>query len=107
MIHLTMTPDVSSIRAYDQPGGYEQRLPYLAIVQVKHLDDKTVYLGGAVGQVDRETWEKTLDLLREQGVTSVMLHRHGRMKTLDLQPVGSTSNNLEPLAPVVGQIAGK
>jgi hypothetical protein len=90
MIHLTMTPEVSSIRAYDQSGGYEKRLPYLAIVTVTHLTDKIIYLHGAVGKVDRETWEKTLDLLRERGVTTVMLERHGRMKTIELQQMGST-----------------
>jgi hypothetical protein len=82
MIHLTMTPQTSAIRAYDQSGGYENRRPYLAIVTVTHLTDKIVYLHGAVGTVDRETWEKTLDLLRDRGVTTVMLERHGRMKTI-------------------------
>ena len=84
MIHLTMTPAVSNIRAYDQPGGYEKRAPYLAIVTVTHLTDKIVYLQGAVGTVCRETWTKTLELLREGGVTTVMLERHGRMKTIEL-----------------------
>ena len=84
MAHLTMTPQTSAIRAYDQPGGYENRLPYLAIVTVTHLTDKIVYLHGAVGKVDRETWTKTLDLLRERGVTTVMLERHGQMKTIQL-----------------------
>lgn len=86
MIHLTMTPQTSAIRAYDQPGGYENRLPYLAIVTVTHLTDKVVYLHGAVGKVDRETWEKTLDLLRAQGVTTVMLERHKKIKTITLGP---------------------
>jgi len=84
MIHLTMTPATSNIRAYDQPGGYENRRPYLAIVTVTHLTDKIVYLQGAVGTVCRETWTKTLDPLRERGVTTVMLERHGRMKTIEL-----------------------
>jgi len=89
MIHLTITPEVSSIRAYDRPNGYENRLPYLAIVSVKHLTDRIVYLHGAVGSVDRETWVKTLDLLRSKGVTTVMLERRGRMRTISLKPHGS------------------
>jgi hypothetical protein len=84
MTYLTITPEVSSIRAYDQPGGYENRRPYIAIVTVTHLTDKVVYLHGAVGKVDRETWEKTLDLLRTHGVTTVMLERHRKIKTIDL-----------------------
>lgn len=86
MIHLKMTPQTSAIRAYDQPGGYENRRPYQAIVTVTHLTDKIVYLHGAIGTVCRETWAKTLELLRESGVTTVMLERHGRMKTIELIP---------------------
>jgi hypothetical protein len=85
MIHLTMTPEVSSIRVYDQPGGYEKRLPYLGIVTVVHLTDKLAYLRGAVGKVDRETRARVFDLLRERGFTAVMLERHGRMKTIELR----------------------
>lgn len=65
MIYLTMTPEVSSVCAYDQPDGYENRLPYLAIVTVSHLTDTIVYLHDAVGKVDRETWQKTLGMLRD------------------------------------------
>ena len=84
MIHLKMTPQTSAIRAYDQPGGYENRRPYQAIVTVTHLTDKIVYLHGAVGVVCRETWATTLELLRDSGITTVMLERHGRMRTIDL-----------------------
>ena len=85
MIHLEMSTRTSEIRAYDQPGGYEKRLPYLAIVTVTHLTDQVVYLHSAKGIADRETWEKMLDLLRESGVTTVMLERRGRMRTIELQ----------------------
>jgi len=85
MIHLEMSTRTSEIRAYDQPGGYEKRLPYLAIVTVTHLTDQIVYLSGAKGIADRETWEMMLGLLRESGVTTVMLERRGRMKTIELQ----------------------
>jgi hypothetical protein len=84
MIYLSMTPEVSTVRAYSMPGGYEQRAPYLAIVTVSHLSDTMAYLHGAVGDVDRETWTKLLDMLREQGVKTVMLERRGKMKTITL-----------------------
>jgi hypothetical protein len=90
MIHLTMTSEVSSIRAYDQSAGYENRRPYLAIVTVTHLTDKVVYLHSGVGKVDRETWAKVLDLLRAQGITTLMMERHGQMKTIALQQGGAT-----------------
>ncbi|PIL42029.1 hypothetical protein CR105_26400 [Massilia eurypsychrophila] len=84
MLYLAITPEVSSVRAYDEPDGYARRIPYLAIVTVTHLTDTTAYLHGAVGKVDREMWAATLNLLRERGVKTVMLERHGRMKTIVL-----------------------
>jgi|GEM_PF-2111867 len=90
MIHLEMSTRTSEIRAYDQLGGYEQRLPYLAIVTVTHLTDRIVYLSSAKGMADRETWEALLDLLRKSGVTTVMLERRGRMKTIQLSASPAT-----------------
>lgn len=85
-MHLSMTPQTSVIRAYDQPGGYEGRLPYRAVVTVTHMSDTKVYLQAAVGKVDRETWKGVLDLLRAQGVTTLEMERHGVMKIIDLNP---------------------
>lgn len=84
MIHLHITPLVSNIRAYAQPKGYENRLPYLAIITVLHLTDTTVYIMGAIGTVNRETRAAAFDLLRERGVTTVMVERHGQLKTIEL-----------------------
>lgn len=87
-----MTPATSNIRAYDQPDGYENRVPYLAILTVMHLTDKVVYLQGASGKVDRETWTKAFELLRDRGVTTVMLERRGRVRTIELQASDSAAN---------------
>lgn len=84
MIHLHMTPAVSNIRAYDEPNGYENRIPYKAILTVMHLTETTVYLMGAIGTISRETRAKAFDLLRERGVTTVMVERHGQMKTISI-----------------------
>ena len=92
MVYLEMTTAVSELRSYDVPNGYEQRLPYRALVTVTHLTDKVVYLHGALGSVDRETWNKTLELLRDRGVTTVMLERHGKMKTIALALNGKQIN---------------
>jgi len=85
-----MTPEVSTIRVYDAPGGYEARRPYLGIMTVSHLSDKVVYLHGAVGKIDRATHRAALAMLRERGVTTVQYERRGQMKTLELaQPLGN------------------
>lgn len=85
MVHLTMTPEEWSIRVYDQPDGYEKRLPYVGIVRVKCLTDKVVYMCGAVGKIDRSTRALGLAMLREYGYTTVMLERHGRLRTIELK----------------------
>jgi len=84
MIYLEMTPATSNIRAYVQPSGYKKRLPYQAIVTVTHLTENFVYLHCGVGKVDRETWKKTLDLLRTRGINKVQIERHGKMRVIDL-----------------------
>ena len=84
MTHLHMTPQVSNIRVYDAPGGYEARRPYLGIITVTHLTSSTVYVHGAVGKIDRATHARALNMLRELGVTKVMYERRGQMKTIEL-----------------------
>lgn len=93
MTHLHMTPEVSTIRVYDAPGGYEARRAYLGIMTVSHLSDTVVYLHGAVGQVDRATYAQALAMLRERGVTTVQYERRGQMKILELGKSHQLSNN--------------
>jgi len=87
MTHLHMATAVSTIRVYDGPGGYEARRAYLGIMTVSHLTDSTVYVHGAVGQIDRATYENALNMLSDLGITTVMYERRGRMKTVELEPI--------------------
>ena len=86
MIHLHMAREVSTIRVYSAPGGYEARRAYDGIITVTHLTSSTVYVHGAVGKIDRATHVRALNMLRELGVTKVMYERRGRMKTIELAP---------------------
>jgi len=86
MTHLHMAREVSTIRLYDEPGGYEARRPYRAILQVTHLSDSFAYLHGAVGEIDRAAHAAAMNMLRDLGVTTVMYERRGRMKTIELAP---------------------
>ena len=89
MTHLHMTTAVSNIRVYDAPGGYEARRAYLGIITVSHLTDTTVYVHGAVGQIDRVTYECALNMLSDLGVTKLMYERRGQMKTIKLNKEAS------------------
>lgn len=90
MNHLHMTPEVSTIRVYDAPGGYEARRPYDGIITVTHLTDRVVYVHGAVGKITRATHAQALAMLAARGVTTVMYERRGRMKTIELAEAGET-----------------
>ncbi len=81
MTFLHMSRSVSEVRAYDRADGYALRLPYRAIVTVKHLGDDLAYLGAAVGTLNPDDFPALLAMLKEQGVKTVMFDRHGRMKT--------------------------
>ena len=85
MAHLHMVTTVSTIRAYDEPGGYEARRPYGGIITVDHLTSSTVYMHGAVGKIDRATHADALNMLRERGITTVMYERRGQLKTIKLE----------------------
>jgi hypothetical protein len=84
MVYLTMTPFISHIRAYIEPDGYARRLPYFAITTVAKLSEKVAYLCAAVGDVNRETWRETLALLKVAGFETVLMERHGVLKTVIL-----------------------
>jgi hypothetical protein len=87
MTHLHMAREVSTIRVYSAPGGYEARRAYDGIITVTHLTSSTVYVHGAVGKIDRATHARALNMLRELGVTTVMYERRGRMKTIELETI--------------------
>jgi len=82
--HLHLSRSVSLLRSYDEPNGYERRIPYKAILTISHLTDTTVYLSAAVGEIDMATWNAAMAMLKEQGVNTVLYERHGRMKTRNL-----------------------
>jgi len=79
--HLTITPVVSQIRIYDEPNGYENRIPYKGIITVTYLNEKTVFLSGAIGEINRKIYKEIVKLLRSQGVEEVQFERRGSFKT--------------------------
>ena len=85
MTYLHISTQVSTIRVYSAPGGYEARRAYDGIITVTHLTSSTVYVHGAVGKIDRAAYECALNMLRERGITTVMYERRGRMKIIELE----------------------
>lgn len=86
MIYVHMTPVVSHIRVYAESDGYKNRKRYQAILTVQHNSEMEVTLIGASGMADRETWNKVLGFLYEQGVRTAQIERRGEKRTLILEP---------------------
>jgi hypothetical protein len=83
-LYLEMTPLVTKLRLYDQPGGYAARIPYIATLDVVWETRSKVYLCAAVGDIGPRVWTLAMDLLKREGVTSVRFERRGKMKIYSL-----------------------
>lgn len=79
MLHAE--PLVWTLRLYDEPDGYEKRLPYRAVATVS-LFGKRAWICGLHGRFDRAGWRAIEEWLRTQGLTSAAMERHGRVVTL-------------------------
>jgi hypothetical protein len=79
-MHVHYSPVISAFRVYEGQDGYATREPYIAIVYVQFLSDDTVYLSGAHGRINKESYDKAFDMLRARGVTKALYERHGKLK---------------------------
>lgn len=79
--HLHAEPIVWTLRLYDEPDGYVQRLPYRAVATASIMGDRAL-LAGLHGRFDRAGWREIEAWLRAQGVTQAAMERRGRMVTL-------------------------
>lgn len=80
-VTLHAEPLVWTLRLYDEPGGYAQRLPYRAVATVTLMGRKA-WISGLHGKFDRAAWRAVEAWLRGQGVTSAAMERRGRMVVL-------------------------
>ena len=79
MLHAE--PIVWTLRLYDEPDGYERRLPYRAVATVSLMGERAL-LSGLHGRFDRSGWRAIEEWLRSRDVTSAAMERHGRIVTL-------------------------
>lgn len=78
MTHLHAEPIVWTLRLYDEPEGYERRLPYRAVATVSLLGARA-WISGMHGQFDRAGWRAINDWLWSRGVRSAEMERRGRI----------------------------
>lgn len=84
MLYMSLSPHVSQVRFYDQPDGYEKRIPYIGIMTITYLNEKTVYISGAVGNFTRTDYQGLMDMLKSKGVTTLLYERRGKFITREL-----------------------
>lgn len=89
LIHVHAEPIVSvfgepilwTLRLYDEPDGYERRLPYRAVCTV-FVHGRSAEISAMHGIFDRPSWRAIEAWLRAQGVASAAMERRGRLVTL-------------------------
>lgn len=80
-------PIVWTLRLYDEPDGYERRLPYRAVATVSLMGDRAM-ICALHGRFSRADWRAIDEWLHDRGITTAEMERRGRVVT----------------APVVGRI---
>lgn len=83
-LRIELEPVQFIVRGYDSADGYAQRTPYRLVLNVFLLGDGRARVFGAHGKFDRATLVRLGRALREKGVTSVLIERHGVERELDL-----------------------
>ena len=76
MLHAE--PIVWTLRLYDEPDGYAQRLPYKAVATVSLMGDRA-WISGLHGHFGRTGWRAINDWLWSRGVRSAEMERRGRI----------------------------
>lgn len=85
LIHVHAEPIVTvcgttvlwTLRLYDEPDGYAQRLPYAAVCTVSIMQ-RYATISALHGRFDRAAWRAIEAWLRAQGVESAEMERRGR-----------------------------
>ena len=76
-LHIHMAPVMYVFRGYREPDGYERRLPYDLVGSVFDLGDGRARVFATQGELDRGAVQQLADLLREIGIRTVLVERHG------------------------------
>jgi hypothetical protein len=95
---LYAEPLVWTLRLYDEPEGYEKRLPYRAVATVSLMGERA-WLCGLHGRFDRPAWRAIEDWLRSRGVTSAAMERRGRTIVLMDGEATGCSEEIAPCRP--------
>lgn len=76
-MHIHFEPVMYVFRGYTDPQGYEKRQQYDLVGSVFMLGDGRARVFATHGELDRRTIGAIADGLREKGIHTVLVERHG------------------------------
>ena len=76
-------PVVYVLRHYEQPDGWEKRVPYDTVLVVHIVGDGQAFVAAMHGEFDTQARRELRSTLRKLGVRRVKAVRHGQMKEFD------------------------
>lgn len=76
-MHIHLHPVMYTGYGYPNPGGFENRRPYDLVFSVFMLGNGRARVFATHGELDRKTVVNIANELREKGVHTVLVERHG------------------------------
>ena len=74
-MEISIKPEISHVRIYEEGLTYENKDPFLFIVTVHHLGDDEVYLSGAQGKVNRTIIKELRKYLGDRGIKTIRFEK--------------------------------
>lgn len=76
--------NIATIRYYKNGKSFNNMDPYSAVATLQFFGDTTCYISGLHGEVDRTFVLELSKKLADLGISTVLSHRHGRIKYYDV-----------------------
>ena len=83
-MNVSISNLVSQIRIYEDGKSYENRDPYIGILSVLFLSDTKVYICGAHGTMNKNTYAQIVKTLKDLGVNEMVYERKGKLKIREI-----------------------
>jgi len=83
-MYLHEKPIVTQIRVYSEPDGYENKIPYDAIMTVQYVSDSTAYVEGLQGKINIRVIKELVKILKDNGVRGFWYTRDTELKYAEL-----------------------
>lgn len=82
---IDVEPIVATVRWYDDPKGYEKKLPYKAVATISLLNRDTVFISGMHGSINRQMLSELACWLLAHDIKFVHSFRKGKWKDYSIE----------------------